>query len=75
MDYYYVVFLSRFIVLIKICKDIFIRFEWYSDYFSLPFLFLDYNRYLKALADTGERFLYKENHALDAWFSEAYGDE
>jgi len=20
-------------------------------------------------------FLYKENHALDAWFSEAYGDE
>lgn len=58
MDYYYVVFLSRFIVLIKICKDIFIRFEWYSDYFSLPFLFLDYNRYLKALADTGERFLH-----------------
>ena len=20
-------------------------------------------------------FLYKENHALDAWFNEAYGDE
>ena len=20
-------------------------------------------------------FLYKENHALDAWFDEAYGDE
>ena len=23
----------------------------------------------------GGSFLYKENHALDAWFDEAYGDE
>ena len=24
---------------------------------------------------TGYCFLYKENHALDAWFDKAYGDE
>ena len=29
----------------------------------------------KRLDRIGQAFLYKENHALDAWFNKAYGDE